>query len=133
MDACCVLPSPRAVRSTAVTDSRPHTEPHRRPWQGAAVRPLIPSDVVARACGWHQDTRVSCDDPHSDPYCASAHLRQLIERVTGVPNYEGPLTPHKMHDIAAAHHGSGPTTLRYGDAAPAYLTNAVTGTEALYF
>lgn len=96
-------------------------------------RAVIPDDVATRAFGWRQDTRISGDDLRSDLYYASAHLRQLIDRVTGVPNYEGPLTMHQVHDIAAAYNGSGPAASRYGDAAVAHLTNAAAGTEPLYF
>lgn len=96
-------------------------------------RAVIPDDVATRAFGWRQDTRISGDDLRSDLYYAAAHLRQLTDRVTGVQNYDGPLSRQQVHDIAAAYNGSGSAASRYGDAAAKHIERAVSGDRPLYF
>lgn len=96
-------------------------------------RAVIPDNVASRVLGWRQDTRISGDDLRSDLYYGAAHLRELIDRVTGVTNYGGPLSRQQVHDIAAAYNGSGPAASRYGDAAVRHIERAVAGERPLYF
>lgn len=96
-------------------------------------RAVIPDDVASRVLGWRQDSRISGDDLRSDLYYAAAHLRELTDRVTGVKNYDGPLSRQLVHDIAAAYNGSGPAASRYGDVAVQHIERAVAGERPLYF
>ena len=96
-------------------------------------KPVLPEDVRYRLLGWDQDTQISGDDLKADLYYSAAHLRQLIDRITGQPCYEGPLTFEQVEKIAAAYNGSGDLAKKYGEDALQRLEDAITGKEPLYF
>jgi hypothetical protein len=89
--------------------------------------------VRDRVLGWKQDTRIQGDDLKSDLYYMTAHLRQLIDRVTGTKKYSGPLTMEQVEKVAAAYNGSGPMAEKYGKDAINRLKTAVGGGTPLYF
>lgn len=96
-------------------------------------RPVMPDDVRIRLFGWNQDTRFQGDDLKGDLYYMTAHLRQLIDRVTKTPRYKGPLTLEQVKKVAAGYNGSGPLAEKYGADALKRLQKAATGATPLYF
>ena len=93
----------------------------------------LPASVRFRAFGWDQDTRVPGDDWHADLYYCAAHLRQLIDRVTGKPCHDGALTLGQLEAVIAAYNGSGPLAAKYARDAMKTLQDASAGTASLYF
>jgi hypothetical protein len=96
-------------------------------------KPVMPDSVRYRILGWDQDTRIQGDDLRGDLYYMTAHLRQLIDRVTGTTKYQGQLTLGDVEKIAAAYNGSGPQAQKYGRDTITRLHKAVSGAEPLYF
>lgn len=95
-------------------------------------RPM-PEDVQYRIFGYNQDTRIPGDDWKADLYYAAAHLRELIDRVTGIPCHKGSLTPQQLKSVIGAYNGSGPLAEKYASDAMALLERAKSGTASLYF
>lgn len=95
--------------------------------------PVMPNEVRVRLLGWGQDTRIQGDDLRGDLYYMTAHLRELIDRITGRQRYHGPLTLDQVERIAAAYNGSGPLARQYGRDALDRLRRAASGREWLYF
>lgn len=93
----------------------------------------LSDDVRYRVLGYDQDTRIPGDDYKADLYYASAHVRQLIDRVTGVENFDGVLTEEQTRDVFRAYNGSGPLAEQYADDANGLLQGALAGDETLYF
>ncbi|ARU56845.1 hypothetical protein OLMES_2797 [Oleiphilus messinensis] len=93
----------------------------------------LSNEVRYRAFGIDQDTRVSGDDWKADLYYCSAHLRQLIDRVTGSPCHNGALTMDQLREVIKAYNGSGPMADKYADDAMKTLKGASTGASTLYF
>jgi hypothetical protein len=94
---------------------------------------VLPPNVRDRVLGWKQDTRIQGDDLKSDLYYMTAHLRQLIDRVTGKPKFSGELTLEQMEKVCAGYNGSGPLAAEYGRDAMARLKTAADGGTPLYF
>src|SRR5262249_40212882 len=94
---------------------------------------VVPDDVRKRIFGWSQDTRIQGDDLRSDLYYMCAHLRQLIDRITGKTPYRGALNLRQLERICAAYNGSGPLADKYGKDAIKRLDKAANGEEPLYF
>ena len=93
----------------------------------------MPSDVQYRIFGYDQDTRIPGDDWKADLYYAAAHLRELIDRVTGAPCHKGNLTPEQLKSVIGAYNGSGPLAEKYANDAMALLERAKSGAASLYF
>lgn len=93
----------------------------------------MPKDVQYRIFGFDQDTRIPGDDWKADLYYAAAHLRELIDRVTGTPCHNGNLTSDQLKQVIGAYNGSGPLAEKYASDAMALLERAKTGASTLYF
>lgn len=93
----------------------------------------LSNEARYRAFGWDQDTRVSGDDFRADLYYCAAHLRQLIDRVTGGPCHNGPITMSQLRSVIKAYNGSGPMAEKYADDAMKLLQGAINGSAKLYF
>lgn len=93
----------------------------------------LPEDVRYRTFGYDQDTRIPGDDWKADLYYAAAHLRELIDRVTGSKCHSGPLDNEQLKKVIAAYNGSGPLAEKYASDAMQLLENAKTGQATLYF
>lgn len=93
----------------------------------------LSNEARYRAFGWDQDTRVSGDDFRADLYYCAAHLRQLIDRVTGSPRHNGPITMSQLRAVIKAYNGSGPMAEKYADDAMKLLQGAISGSAKLYF
>jgi hypothetical protein len=96
-------------------------------------RPVLPDEIRVRPFWSNADTRIPGKDVVADFYYMNAHLRELIDRVTGVKCYDGPLTLEQVEKIAAGYNGSGPLAAKYGRDAVARLQSAVSGGRPLYF
>lgn len=96
-------------------------------------KPIIPDDVRYRIFGRDQDTRVSGDDYRSDLYYASAHLRELVDRITGNPCHNGELTREQFRLVIRAYNGSGHLAEKYANDAMDLLDKAKIGERILYF
>jgi LysM repeat protein len=94
-------------------------------------REPMPDDVKYRIGGYNQDTRISGDDLRADLYYASAHLRQLIDRVMMKKKFYGVLSLDDFEKICAAYNG--PAGQKYGKDARIRLEKAHDGIEPLYF
>ena len=86
-----------------------------------------------RLLGWDQDTRIPGDDWKADLYYAAAHLRQLIDRVSGAVCHDGALTLEQLRSVIAAYNGSGPLADKYANDAMKTLHDAANGNATLYF
>ncbi len=95
-------------------------------------RPM-PEDVQYRVFGWNQVTRIPGDDWKADLYYAAAHLRELIDRVTGVRCHSGALTTAQLKKVVASYNGSGPLAEKYANDAMKLLDAAKAGSAWLYF
>lgn len=95
--------------------------------------PVVPGAVADRLWGMNADTGISGVDTEVDMYYAAAHLRQLIDEVTGEPGFSGELTPEQTQAVFTAYNGSGPMAEQYGEDAMALLNGANSGKETLYF
>ncbi|WP_444928892.1 hypothetical protein ACJJIF_13610 [Microbulbifer sp. SSSA002] len=93
----------------------------------------LSNEARYRAFGWDQDTRVSGDDFRADLYYCAAHLRQLIDRVTGSPCHNGPITMSQLRLVIKGYNGSGAMAEKYADDAMNTLNRAIAGTAILYF
>lgn len=93
----------------------------------------LSDDARYRVGGWDQDTRIPGDDYRADLYYASAHIRQLIDRVTGEENFHGALTQDQARQVFMGYNGSGPLAEEYAADAMNLLNGAIDGTETLYF
>lgn len=93
----------------------------------------ISNEARYRALGWDQDTRVAGDDFRADLYYCAAHLRQLIDRVTGCPCHDGPITFSQLRAVIKSYNGSGAMAEKYADDAMKLLQGAVNGSAKLYF
>jgi hypothetical protein len=93
----------------------------------------LSEDARYRVGGWDQDTRIPGDDYRADLYYASAHIRQLIDRVTGEENFHGALTMEQARQVFMGYNGSGPLAEGYASDAMELLNGAMNGTETLYF
>lgn len=96
-------------------------------------RPPIPNNVRYRILGYDADTRHSGDDWRSDLYYCAAHLRQLIDRVTGRRCHNGELSLAQLERVIGAYNGSGPLAAKYARDAMKLLNDAASGTATLYF
>ncbi|WP_208300459.1 hypothetical protein [Prosthecobacter fusiformis] len=96
-------------------------------------RPPLPDDVRYRIFGWDQDTRISGDDVKADLYYQAAHIRQLIDRITGVPGYVGNLTLDQVRSVIRSYNGSGKKANKYADDGMKKLLDAADGRSPLYF
>lgn len=96
-------------------------------------RAPLPADVRYRALGWDQDTRVAGDDYHADLYYAAAHLRELIDRQTGVTGFQGVIPMDDVREVFRRYNGSGPMAEKYAKDAMALLEGAIKGSRILYF
>lgn len=96
-------------------------------------RQPLPDDVRFRVLGWDQDTRIAGDDWHADLYYASAHLRELIDRQTGVTGFSELLPMDDVRGVFRRYNGSGSLAETYADDAIALLKGAIAGTKTLYF
>jgi hypothetical protein len=93
----------------------------------------LPPDVRYRVLGWDQDIRIPGDDWKADLYYAAAHLRQLIDRITGKPCHNGPITLNQLERVMAAYNGTGRDAEKYGEDAIRTLLYASVGEQTLYF
>ena len=93
----------------------------------------MPDEVRYRVGGYDQDTRIPGDDYKADLYYAASHVRELIDRETGVTGFDGELTPEQVRGVFRRYNGSGPLAERYADDAMQRIENAKTGAEPLYF
>jgi hypothetical protein len=96
-------------------------------------KPVMPLSVKVRVRSFDADTRIQGNDLRADLYYMTAHLRQLIDRITGTKKYQGALSLDQVAKIAAAYNGSGKLATKYGKDAVRRLTRAVAGEEPLYF
>ena len=96
-------------------------------------RSPLPVSIRYRIFGWDQDTRISGDDWKADLYYCAAHLRQLIDRITGRPCHNGPINIAQLEKVIAAYNGSGPLAKKYAKDAIRLLSDASAGKAALYF
>lgn len=93
----------------------------------------LPNSVRYRLLGWDQDTRIPGDDWKSDLYYCAAHLRQLIDRVTGRICHNGSLTLQQLKKVIYSYNGSGPLAEKYASDAMKTLADAARGKAKLYF
>ncbi len=96
-------------------------------------RGLLPHSVRYRQGGWDQYNLISGDDWKADLYYAAAHMRQLIDRVTGRTCHNGALSLEQLRSAIRAYNGSGPKADKYADDAMNLLDRAQAGTATLYF
>lgn len=96
-------------------------------------KPILPDSVKYRLLGWNQDTRIPGDDLKADLYYMTGHVRQLIDRITGVKCYDGPLTLEQVERICAAYNGSGEAARKYGRDAVERLRKAAAKETPLFF
>lgn len=96
-------------------------------------KPPLPDDVRYRIFGWDQDTRTPGDDWKADLYYAAAHLRELIDRITGSKCHSGILSNEQLKKVIAGYNGSGPLAEKYSSDAMTLLENAKAGNSRLYF
>lgn len=96
-------------------------------------RPALPQDVRFRALGVDTDTRIPGYDLKSDFYYAAAHIRELIDRTTGLQGVNGMLRMDEAHSVFRRYNGSGPLAEKYADDASRFLLDAASGNAALYF
>jgi hypothetical protein len=96
-------------------------------------RPPLPDAVRYRIFGWAQDTRIPGDDIHADIYYQAAHIRELIDRVTGTTNFQGELSLDQVKRVFKAYNGSGAEAEKYSNDAMAKLQKAATGQGTMYF
>lgn len=94
-------------------------------------RPPIPDSIRFRMQGWDSDSRIPGDDWRSDLFYCAAHLRELIDRVTGKVCHNGTLSRDQLEKIFAAYNG--PKGQKYGEDAITLLSNAAAGKASLYF
>jgi hypothetical protein len=93
----------------------------------------MPADVRYRLLGWDQDTRIPGDDWKADLYYCAAHLRQLIDRITGTICHSGAISLDQLERVIAAYNGSGPLAAKYAKGAMKLLGDAAAGSATLYF
>jgi len=93
----------------------------------------MPDDVRYRLLGWDQDTRIPGDDWKADLYYCAAHIRQLIDRITGKTCHNDGLTREQVAAVFGAYNGSGPAARKYGSDAMKKLTDAEQGKTTLFF
>ena len=93
----------------------------------------LPDDVRYRLLGWDQDTRIPGDDWKADLYYCAAHLRELIDRITGTRCHNSVLTLEEVEAIFTAYNGSGAAAQKYGADAMDKLREAQSGDTTLYF
>ncbi len=97
------------------------------------ARKPIPDNVRFRMQGWDSDTRVPGEDWRCDLYYCAAHLRELIDRVTGKVCHNGALSRDQLEKVFASYNGSGKAAEKYGRDAINLLSNAAAGKGNLYF
>lgn len=93
----------------------------------------MPDDVRYRLLGYDQDTRVPGDDYKADLYYAAAHIRELIDRVTGNKCHSGELIREQIKAVFKAYNGSGKLADKYATDAMAKLDGAIAGHVTLCF
>lgn len=93
----------------------------------------MPDSVRYRLLGWDQDTRIPGDDWKADLYYCAAHIRQLIDLVTGKRCHQGPLTTAQVREVFKRYNGSGKQADKYASDAMAKLLGASQGNTTLYF
>lgn len=96
-------------------------------------RAPLPHDVHYRLFGYDQDSRIPGDDLKADLYYQAAHIRQLIDRITGKHNFNGPLTLDLVRKVIKAYNGSGPVADKYASDAMKKLSDAASNITPLYF
>jgi len=96
-------------------------------------KPPMPSDVHYRIFGYNQDTRIPGDDWKADLYYCAAHLRELIDRITGQLCHNASIDKAQLNRVIAAYNGSGKDAKKYGLDAIALLERADNGTDILFF
>jgi RHS repeat-associated protein len=102
--------------------------------QTAYNRSPMPSGVQYRVLGINVDTRIPAYDRRADLYYASAHLRQLIDYVTGQQGFDAnQLTIEQAQNVFKKYNGSGVQAVKYGEDAVQRIYNAMGGKEPLYF
>lgn len=93
----------------------------------------MPDSVRYRLLGWDQDTRIPGDDLKADLYYSAAHVRQLIDQVTGTRCHQGPLTESQIKEVFKRYNGSGPKADKYAADSMKKLQGARDGKTPLYF
>ena len=96
-------------------------------------KPPMPPEVQYRIFDYNQDTRIPGDDWKADLYYCAAHLRELIDRVTGQLCHNAKVDKVQLRDIISAYNGSGKDARKSGRDAIALLERADKGTDYLYF
>lgn len=127
------VPNKYAEGSTGIGNVRRPTLRRTKSYvEGTLGRPLVPDDVARRAFGVRLPA-IAGLDTRNDVYHSAAHLRQLTDQITGVPDYVGPLTPEQVQRIAARYNGTNAGAQAHGRRAVNNLRSAASGEQPLYF
>ena len=95
--------------------------------------PIIPDNVRYRAFGIDTDKGIPGFDWKTDLYYGAGHIRELIDRETGVTGFNGPLQIEQVQGVFRRYNGSGSLAEGYAQDAINTLKNAANGKGDLYF
>ncbi len=93
----------------------------------------LPTDVRFRVFEIDTDIRIPGYDWKSDLYYCAAHIRQLIDRITGNICHNSVLTLKQVEAVFAAYNGLGEAAQKYGSDALDMLCKSKSGETILYF